>query len=87
MNNHLIGKSLWLTAGIGVGAGATWLYGTRSGRKARRQIARVAEDGRERLTEAGHDVLEKGEELYERGKEFMEHTGTEVGRRLHFASR
>jgi hypothetical protein len=87
MNNHLIKKSLWFTAGLGIGAGATWLFGTRGGRKARRQIARMVEDGRERLTEAGHDVLGKGEELYERGKEFAEHTGAEVGRRLHSAGR
>ena len=87
MNNHLMAKTLWFTTGLGIGAGATWLFGTRSGRRARRQITRVVEDGRERLTEAGHDVLEKGGELYERGKEFVGHTGSEVGRRLHLAGR
>jgi len=56
MNNH-IQQSLWLTVGLGIGAGATWLFTTRDGRRARRQIAHMVKDGRERLNETGHDAL------------------------------
>jgi len=87
MNNHFIQQSLWFTAGLGIGTGATWLFATRDGRRARRQVAHMVKDGRERLSETGHDVLEKGKELVDRGKEFVEETGAEVGRRLHFAGR
>lgn len=85
MNNHLLQQSLSFTAGLGIGAGATWLLATRDGRKAQRKIAHMVKDGRERLHETGHDVFEKGREMLDRGKEFVEEHGAEVGRRLHFA--
>jgi gas vesicle protein len=87
MNNHFIQQSLWFTAGLGIGAGATWLLATRDGRKARRKIGHMVREGRERLNEAGQDVFERGKEMLDRGKEFVEETGAEVGRRLHFAGR
>lgn len=87
MNNNYIQQSLWFTAGLGLGASAIWLFATRDGRRARRQIAHMVKDGRERLAETGHDVLEKSKELMDRGKDFVQKTGAEVGRRLHVADR
>ncbi|MCH7979000.1 MAG: YtxH domain-containing protein [Acidobacteria bacterium] len=63
---------VWLVAGLGLGAGVTYLFTTKSGKKARRYVSRMAEDGRERLTESGQEVLERGKALYERGKEMAD---------------
>lgn len=87
MNNHFIKQSLLFTAGIGVGAGSTWLFATRGGRRTRKQIGHMVKDGGERLHETGHNVFERGKEMLNRGKELAEEAGGAVGRRLHFASR
>ncbi len=63
---------VWLVAGLGLGAGVTYLFTTKSGKKARRYVSRMAEDGRERFTEGGQEVLERGKALYERGKEMAD---------------
>ncbi|MBI4478752.1 MAG: YtxH domain-containing protein [Acidobacteria bacterium] len=80
-------KVLWLIAGLGIGAGVTFLFGTRAGRNYRRQIGRVVEEGCDQITEVGKDALEKGKELYESGREFVEETGKRVGARLHVAGK
>ena len=72
VNTGYLEKSSWLVAGIGIGAGATWLFATRGGRKAQRQVVRIVDDGREYLVKAGQDALEKGKDFYERGKELAE---------------
>jgi hypothetical protein len=87
MNTHLIKQSLLFTAGVGVGAGSTWLFATRGGRRARLQFAHMVKDGGERLSEAGQDAFEKGKEMLNRGKELAEEAGAAVGRRLHLASK
>ena len=53
-------RVLWFVAGVGIGTGAMFLFGTRKGEKYRRQMARVVEDRREQIAEAGQEVLEKG---------------------------
>ena len=63
---------VWLVAGLGLGAGVTYLFTTKSGKKARRYVSRMAEDGREKLAESGQEVLERGKELFERGKEMAD---------------
>jgi hypothetical protein len=83
MNTHFIRQSLWFTAGLGIGAGSTWLFATREGRRTRRRIAHTVRDGRKRLTETGHDIFGKGTEMLDRGKQFVKETRFEVGRRLH----
>ena len=72
MNTSYVGKGLWFVAGVGIGAGATWLFATRGGRKARRQVAHMVKDGREYIVKAGESACETGKEFYERGKEFAE---------------
>ena len=65
-------KFLWLLAGAGLGAGLTFLFATKAGQKARRQMKRYAEDTGERLAEGSQEVLEKGKQVYERGKEVVD---------------
>ena len=72
MSRHRGFGIVWLVAGLGLGAGVTYLFTSKSGKKARRYVSRMAEDGRERLTETGQEVLDRGKELYERGKEMAD---------------
>ncbi|MBI4465087.1 MAG: YtxH domain-containing protein [Acidobacteria bacterium] len=65
-------KFLWLLAGAGLGAGLTFLFATKAGRKFRRQVLRYAEDTGERIVESGQEVLGKGKKAYERGKEVVD---------------
>jgi gas vesicle protein len=76
-------RILWFAAGIGIGAGATFLFGTREGRKYRRQVARMVEDRYEQIAEAGREAIDKGKEMVEEGRQFVEETGKRVGARLH----
>ncbi|MBI3933651.1 MAG: YtxH domain-containing protein [Acidobacteria bacterium] len=80
-------KVLWFVAGVGIGTGITFLFGTRTGKKYRRQMVRMVEDGCEQVTEAGKEVLDKGKELIETGREFVEEAGKRVGARLRVAGR
>ena len=72
MSSHRGYGFVWLVAGLGLGAGVTYLFTSKSGAKARRYVSRMAEDGRERLTESGQEVLDHGKSLYERGKEMAD---------------
>ena len=65
-------RFLWLLAGAGLGAGLTFLFATKAGRKARRQMMRYAEQTGERLAETGEEVLGKGKQIYGRGKEVVD---------------
>jgi hypothetical protein len=80
-------RILWFVTGVGIGAGATFLFGTREGRKYRRQMARMVEDRCEQIGEASREVIDKGKEFLETGREFVEETGRRVGARLHVAGR
>jgi len=79
--------SLLFIAGLGIGAGATWFFGTRSGRKAQKKLVRLAEDGRDRIAETSRELLDKGRDLAERSLEFAEEAGQRVGQKLHLAHR
>ena len=72
MSKHRGFGIVWLLAGLGLGAGVTYLFTTKSGKKARRYVSRMAEDGRERLAENSQEVLGRGKEMYERGKEMAD---------------
>lgn len=72
MSKHRGFGIVWLLAGLGLGAGVTYLFTTKSGKKARRYVSRMAGDGRERLAENSQEVLGRGKELYERGKEMAD---------------
>jgi hypothetical protein len=64
----------WLIGGIGIGAGCTYLFATRAGRRLRRNIYRKAEDCTSRVVAAGNDMLESGRDLVERGKDLGNYT-------------
>ena len=53
-------KFVWLLAGLGLGAGIALLFAPESGRETRRRLTRMAEDSRDRLTESGQEILDKG---------------------------
>ncbi len=72
MSRHRGFGIVWLVAGLGLGAGVTYLFTSKSGEKARRYVSRMAEAGRERLTESGQEVLDRGKSLYKRGKEMAD---------------
>ena len=61
-------KFVWLLAGLGLGAGIALLFAPQSGRETRRRLTRMAEDSRDRLTESGQEILDKGKQGIERGK-------------------
>ena len=78
-------RILWFVVGVGFGTGVALLFGTRTGRRYRRQMARIVEDGCDQVDEVRQDVLERGKEVYERGREFVEEAGSKVARSLHLA--
>jgi gas vesicle protein len=80
-------RVLWFVIGASIGAGATFLFGTKEGRRYRRQMARMAEETCEQITETGQEILDKGRKVYESGREFVEETGKRVGARLHVAAK
>jgi hypothetical protein len=80
-------RVLWFVSGIGLGAGATFLFGTREGRRYRRQVARMVEDKYDQISEAGCEAIDRGKELLEEGRNFVQETGARIGRELHLAGR
>jgi hypothetical protein len=78
-------RIIFFVAGAGIGAGMVFLFGTRTGQRYRRQVARIVEDRCEQVTEAGREVLDKGKEALETGREFLEETGARIGKKLQFA--
>ncbi len=84
MKNSMGEKVLWLLTGVGLGAGAALLFAPKTGRDMRRYLARVAEEGRERVTEGGQEVLDKGKRVVERGKAVVDEAldFVERGRRI-----
>ena len=84
---------LWMIAGIGIGAGVTYLFATRQGRRLRRNLYRKAdqyrakfvagtqdmlENGREILEQRGREVFEKGKDLRDSGKEFFKNSADKL---------
>lgn len=65
-------KVLWFVAGVAVGSTIALLFAPTSGRVARRRIGRVAERGRESLTETGQEIVDKGKDLYEKGRKLAD---------------
>ena len=65
---------VWLIAGIGIGAGSTYILATRGGRRLRRKIARQSTQLRDRLFSSGKDIVGRSKSLIDRGKQ----TGDQV---------
>jgi gas vesicle protein len=77
-------KALWFIAGAAVGATLALLFAPASGEVTRRKIRRAAEDSKDRISEAGRDLMDKGKDLYEKGKHVAEEAASlfEKGRKL-----
>lgn len=70
---------VWFLAGAAVGAALGILFAPQSGEQTRQLLARRASEGRDRVTEQGRDLYEKGREfadeaaeLFERGKKLVQ---------------
>jgi gas vesicle protein len=77
-------RALWFVAGAAVGATLALLFAPASGDVTRRRIRRAAEDGKDRISEAGRDLMERGRDLYEKGKQVADDAASlfERGRKL-----
>jgi len=60
----------FFVAGAGIGAGLALLFAPRSGKDARRYLARRAEEGKEYVSTTGRDILRQAEDAVERGKDW-----------------
>ena len=78
---------LWLVAGVGIGAGCTYLVATREGRRFRRKVYRTAQDYRNEMLESGREMMEKGKDFIDRGKAVASNTREFIQQRVGRASR
>jgi gas vesicle protein len=69
MGECRIGSSLaFLLVGMGIGAGLAILFAPKSGREARKYIARRAEDGKSYVAAVGKELRRQAEEAVGRGR-------------------
>jgi len=75
---------LWFLTGAAVGAAIALLYAPASGRDARKYIGKKAEKGRETLSDAGKEIVERGRDYYKKGLKVAEDAGDllERGKKL-----
>jgi len=64
-------KIMWFAAGVGGGAGLTYLFATREGKRIRRRLNRMAEEGRCRIVEGGQELLDRGKEMADDAREYL----------------
>ena len=62
----------WFFVGAALGAAAALMLAPQSGSETRRVIRRKAEEGRERVSKSGRDVVDRGRELFDKGKELAD---------------
>lgn len=77
-------RAVWFLMGAAVGGAIALLFAPKSGRDTRRYIVKKTEEGRDAITDAGKDLLERGREYYEKGRKIAEEAGEvfERGRKL-----
>lgn len=77
-------KAMWFIAGTAVGATLALLFAPASGEVTRRKIRKTADKGKDRLTESGRELMDKGRGLYEKGKDLADDAAElfEKGRKL-----
>jgi gas vesicle protein len=78
------GKVVWFFAGAALGATIALLYAPQSGRDTRRVLRRKSRQGREFVTDAAGEWVEKGRELYKKGLRVADEAAEmiERGRRI-----
>jgi gas vesicle protein len=77
-------NALWFVAGVALGATIALLFAPASGEDTRRKIVETAGRGREKLNEAGREIVGKSKELYEKGRGIADDAASllERGRKL-----
>jgi len=61
------GKVVWFFAGAALGATIALLYAPQSGRDTRRIIRKKTREGRDFVSDASQDLMDKGRDLYKKG--------------------
>jgi gas vesicle protein len=62
----------WFLTGALIGATAAILYAPKTGKQTRRYISNKTQQGRDAVTDAGHDIADSSRELFERGRKLVE---------------
>jgi gas vesicle protein len=75
---------LWFAAGAALGATIALLYAPHSGKDTRRYIGKQTRKGRQAMSEASRDLVDKGKDIYEKGRRVADDAAEmfERGRRL-----
>ena len=70
-------QALWVAGAAGIGAGLTYLYGTKQGRKLRRKMSHMARESSFRIVEGGRDIYDRSKEIAEDTRDLISR-GTRV---------
>ena len=70
-------RLLWFFAGAALGATVALLYAPQSGKDTRRYIGKKARQGREVVSDASREALDKGRELYQKGRKMADEAAEE----------
>ena len=75
---------VWFVAGVAIGATVALLYAPQSGEETRDLLSSKAREGKDRLSDQGRSVVDRGREFFERGREIADEAAGlfEEGRRI-----
>ena len=82
--DQTISTLAWFLTGAAVGATVAILYTPKSGKETRQYLSDKAQEGREAVENASHDVAEASRDMFERGRKLVEDAADlfERGRKL-----
>jgi gas vesicle protein len=77
-------KVVWFFAGVAIGASVALLFAPAEGKETRRRIGETAGRSKERLSEQGRELMDRGRDLYEKGRKMADDAAElfESGRKL-----
>ena len=75
---------LWFVAGVAIGATVGILFAPDSGEETRKKIGSKAREHRDRVSDQGRQLMDRGRELYARGRQIADEASDmfEDGRKL-----
>ena len=78
------GQLAWFLAGAAIGAAIAILLAPTSGKEARKFIKDKTKEGKELVSDTGHEVMERSRELFDRGRQIVDDAAElfERGRKL-----